>query len=466
MGSAKHLINCAFLFLVIFFSFITDVRSESYGLKELFQKAEKNAALQKDFNALHRLAAARLGEVQALRWLPVLDLKVITGVVPDATIANIDSPVSYNSSPNIKSNDFENGFSLSGLGGFVRVEMNAVQPIYTFGKISNAIQAAEGGKQLAEAEEKRKIGELRLLIKRAYYTLQLSFDSTEILKDVEKKLADANDKVEELLIKNAENVSEIDRLKIRVFSADVKSRSLDADRAGRLARSAIAELANISGDWELDQKSLAAEKPNGLKKEDIINYSLKSKPEIVQLNRLVEMKQAEARAVKANLFPTIFLGGQLEYAKSPGRTDINNPYLNDPFNLFNVGAVLGLQQDLSMLKTIKKADSARAEADRVEAQRDQLVIKTKLDAEKSFEEAFSALQGMQINEEGFRAARSWLTSTGLSFNLGTSETKDVLESFAAYFKARVDLIKSVYNLNLSLAELSQVSGIEVLDRLK
>lgn len=431
-------------------------------MKELFLRLEKNAALQKDFNALHSLAQAKLGEAQALRFLPQFNLKMVGGVVPDAT-ADPTNPNVYQA---YKSKDLENDFSLSGLGGFWKLEIEGIQPIYTFGKISNAIQAAEGAQQLAESEKSKKLAEARLLVKRAYYTLQLSNDSLEILKDVNSKLSEAGEKVEELLVKNAENVSEIDRLKIRVFSADVKNRSLDADRAGRLARSALSEMAGLVGEWTLEQPGLVAERPVELKKEDVISQALRSKPELVQLSRFIEMKEAETRALRANLYPNIFVAGVLEYAKAPGRTDITNPFMNDPFNLFNVGVVLGLSQDLSVIRSIKKSDSARAEVDRLMAQREQLQIKTRLEAEKSFEEALSALEAMRINEEGFRAARSWLTSTGLSFNLGTSETKDVLESFAAYFKGRVDLLKSVYSLNLALADLSEQTGTEAVERLK
>jgi outer membrane protein TolC len=445
------------------FALLPGFSAEILTLRDLFSRAEKNAALQKDFNALHRLADAKLGEAQALRFLPEFKFKMIGGVVPDAE-ADPTNPNMYKAYQNAR--DFENSFSLSGLGGFFKIEVEGVQPIFTFGKISNAIAAAEGGRKLAESEIIKKQAEARLLVKKAYYTLQLANDSLEILQDVNSKLNEARDKVEELLIKSAENVSEVDRLKIRVFSADVKNRSLDADRAGRLSKSALAEMANLSGEWTLDQPGLVAERPADLKREDIVSMALRSNPELVQLTQYIGVKESERRALRANLYPNIFLAGQVEYAKAPGRTDITNPFLNDPFNQLNLGVVLGLSQDLSVVRTLKKADSLQAEVDRLNAQRDQLQMKTKLEAEKAFEEAFSAVEATKINEEGFRAARSWLTSTGLSFNLGTSETKEVLESFAAYFKARVDLLKSVYSLNLALAEVSEETGVEVVERLK
>src|SRR5690606_2474338 len=106
-------------------------------------------------------------------------------------------------------------------------------------------------------------------------------------------------------------------------------------------------------------------------------------------------------------------------------------------------------------------DQIQAEIEKLQAQKGRLASLTKIRAEEAFERAVSAMQAIQVNERGFRAARSWLTSTGLAFNLGTAPTKDVLESYAAYFKARVDLLKSIYELNMALAELSKASGREV-----
>ncbi|MBN8554588.1 MAG: TolC family protein [Deltaproteobacteria bacterium] len=429
------------------------------SLPELLARAEKNAALVKDFNALRRSAELKITQVETNRWLSSLELKVIGGVVPDAKI-DTSVPVPYNVS------GASDGKSFSNLGPFTRVEIEAVQPIFTFGKISGYAEMASHAPELASLENKKKLGEVRSLVKRAYYTLLLATDSSAILNEVQSKLNDASEKVEELLIKNADNVSEIDRLKIRVFLADVKNRALDADRGIKLSRSALSELSSLAGDWELDQKTLQAEKLADPNKADIISIALRAKPELNQLQQVIQVKKAEKKVVMSDYFPTIFAGGKIEYASAPGRTDVSNPFLKNDFNYFNMGVILGLKQDLGFHRTYNKVDAVSAEIERMSALFIQLEVKTRLDAERSFEEAVSAQEGIKINEDGFRAARSWLTSAGLSFNLGTSETKDVLESFAAYFKARADLIKSVYTLNLALTDLSQTIGVEVVDRLK
>jgi multidrug efflux system outer membrane protein len=434
--------------------------SPKYSLADLLKRAEENQLLSREIEAFKKTAQLKIQEVERARWLTSFESRLVGGVVPDASL---DDPNNINS---FQAYDLENDFSFNRLGGFVNIKVEAVQPLYTFGKISNLQDAARKAPILAEWEEKKKRAEARFMVKRAYYTRLLSGESVTILDEVHRKLKEAADKVEELLIKDSDNVSETDRLKIKVFQADVQNRLLDAERGLKVSTSVLSELCGISSDWMPADPRLEVEQIEGLRREDVISAALRGRPDLQQIQTVIEIKQNEVNVARSQLFPTIFAAGQVEFAYAPGREDIKNPYLVDDFNKYNLGVVLGMKQDLGIWRSWNKMDQLRAEVDRLRAQRDQLSVKVRLDSEKAYEEAFSAFQGIRVNEDGFRAARSWLTSTGLAFNLGTAETKDVLESFAAYFKARADLLKSIYSVNIALSELSSTAGIEVVERLK
>lgn len=466
MGRKKIRLSILFTVIGLFWSPIE--AAEVYSLQQLLERAENHTALKEDLDALRRSAELKLTQVHMEKWLQTLELKAFGGVVPNV---NADQAVANRSANDllfsVDSNDFENGgFSVSNLGGFGRVEVSAIQPLWTWGQISGYEEMAKANLEIAEAERDQEILKVRKLVKRAFYTLQLSEDSIRVLEEVRGKLSQAEEKVEELLIKNSENVEENDRLKIKVFMADVENRSLDAFRGRNLARSALFELTGVSGDWKPETDGLEPEPVENLGKDDIISKALRATPEIRRLEHYVQVKENERTTVRAQLFPTFFLAGELNYAVAPGRTDIKNPYLHDPFNQFNLGVALGLKQDLGFHRTKNKMDQLEAELDRLRAQKERLSSLVRIRTEEAFEKAVMAQRGIQINEKGFRAARSWLTSAGLAFNLGTASTKDILESYAAYFKARVDLLRSIYDLNMALSQLSQVSGSEVVDRLE
>lgn len=436
-----------------------EASSLSYTLPDLLKLAEKNPLLVDEATAMQRLAQAKRNEVETKRWLSTFEARAFGGIVPDSTLTNKSDVNSY------RSYDFENDLSFTHMGGFIRTQVDIVQPIWTWGKISHYQQATSMGFTLADLEKKKRLNDLRHLIKRAYYTLLYSTEALATVKDVEQRLTDAAEKVEKLLLKDADNVTEIDRLKIKVFLADVRNRMIDAERGRKLSRSALSEMLNLPSDWTAADERLTAETAQELDLRQVVSLALRGEPQVQQLATLIEAKEHERKAERADLFPTVFLGGQVNYAYAPGRTDVNNPYLVDEFNKFDLGAVLGMRMDLGVYRTLNKMDVMQAEIDRLKAQRAQLSLKLKVDVERMYEEAQGAGSAILINEDGLRAARSWLTSTGLAFNLGTAETKEVLESFAAYFKARADLSKSIFTLNMALSDLSEAAGSEMVSRL-
>lgn len=444
-----------------------EIARTQLSLVDLLKKAEQNPTLKHGIEAARLTAQAKSNKVQMERWLTNFELTTYSGLVPNV---NADAAVAARDPQALlfdtRSGQIDDDFGFQHLGPFVRVEVKAVQPLWTWGKISSYEAMADRGKELAEWERVRLTNQLRFLVKRAYYGLMYSEDAIKLLEDVRGKLRKAEEQVEELLIKNAENVDENDRLKIRVFLSDVETRALDAAKGRQVARSALFELAGVSGDWKSDQLDLEPELVQGIQKDQVISEALRASPEIRQLDKMIELKMHERGAVKADLFPTFFVAGQLGYAVAPNRTDIKSSYLNDDFNRFDLGVALGLKQDLGIHRTLNRVSEVDAEVAILRAKREQLAAKTRLDVEEAFEKAVSNQQALESNENGFRAARSLLTSAGLAFSLGTVPTKDVLESYAAYFKAKIDLLKNTYDLNNSLADLSQATGTELVPRLR
>jgi outer membrane protein TolC len=435
----------------------------SFDLRELLTLARANTSFRSQIESTHRLAKAKRRQVELEIWFNQFDLRVLSGVVPNATVDRSSADAFLFG---FESGDFRNDFSFSELGPFVSVDVKAVQPIFTFGKISGYRGMADANIELSRVEEQKEVLELHYLLKKAYYTLLFSQDARVLLEEVRDRLNKAEEQVEDLLIEGADNVEENDRLKISVFRADVESRALDALRGERVARAGIEELTGVNGSWRLEAGQLEAERISSLSWEDVLEQSIRRRPEIQQIDSYLAVKEAEKRTIRADLLPDIFVAGEFQYGVAPGRDQVSHPYLNDSFNRFQAGVALGLQQDLGFHRTRNRIQQIEAEISKIRAQRERLVSLSRVQAEDAFERAYSAQKGIEINEKGFRAARSWLTSTGLAFSLGTAPTKDVLESYAAYFKARFDLLRSTYDLNLHLAELSKISGAEVVDRLQ
>lgn len=438
------------------------------SLPELLARTRQNPVLVQEFEAARQQAKRRLRQVKMERWLTKLNLRALTGVVPDV---NADEYVEQKDASgflfDVRSEVGGGEFKPSNFGAFGRVELQAVQPLFSWGKFSGYREMAEANVDVKEHERRKKLDEMLYMVKRAYYTLQLSRGALSILDDVKRRLDDAEEKAQQLLEDGSEQVEESDLLRMQVFRSDVQKRTVEAERGVSLARSVIEELANFEGvEWEVDQKRLEEEKVEDLEKDHVLLAALESKPKLEMLKKLLEIKKSERRVQKADLFPGFFLAGELHYGIAPGRTTMANPYLQDDFNRLHGGIAIGLQQDLGFHRNFNEVRIKDAEIEKLAAQERQLRKLVGLEVEEAFEEAVSAKKEISINEDGLRAARSWLTSVGLEFDLGTAEIEDLLESYGAYLKARFRLLQSTYQLNLSLASLSHVAAQEVVPRLE
>ncbi len=130
----------------------------TYSLIQFLKFVDSSALLMNEAVALQKMAGGKAQEVEMKRWLSTVELTAYGGVVPDARLSNRNDVNSYTSY------DFENDTSISHWGGFLKTELTAIQPLWTFGKISNYQNAAKLGFSLAEWEQKKRRGEFRFLV--------------------------------------------------------------------------------------------------------------------------------------------------------------------------------------------------------------------------------------------------------------------------------------------------------------
>ena len=78
--------------------------------------------------------------------------------------------------PNLD-NDWENW------GIFTRAEVSAIQPVYTWGAIRNALQAAQAGVQVAQAGFEAEKAEYTLQLYELYYSMLLVVELERLIEN-------------------------------------------------------------------------------------------------------------------------------------------------------------------------------------------------------------------------------------------------------------------------------------------
>src|ERR1700687_2879751 len=97
---------------------------------------------------------------RALGILPVATATLITGPVPEAYGTILRSENSNR--------------SLAGLGPFVRVDVNLVQPLWTWGQISSAKEAAQAGLEARELLVQDTLQQVQLRVIQSYWGISLA----------------------------------------------------------------------------------------------------------------------------------------------------------------------------------------------------------------------------------------------------------------------------------------------------
>src|SRR3990172_5230585 len=112
-----------------------------------------------------------------------------------------------------------------------------IQPIYTFGLISNLRAAAEHGLNAQRAGMDKTATEVALRVREAYYGLLLFKDLKGLIGDLHEQLLKAADRQETLL--EGGFASEQDLFKLRTYQGELEKNLNLADRGLAIAREAL-----------------------------------------------------------------------------------------------------------------------------------------------------------------------------------------------------------------------------------
>ena len=190
-------------------------------------------------------------------------------------------------------------------GVFTRTELKLVQPIYTFGKISAGMAAAENGVKASQSRQFGLVADLELNVRKAYWGAKLAREILATLNEGIGYLDQAQKKIDDELKEGTGDVSVTDRLRLRTMRAEIEARVLEAQRGSEVARSGLRALIgpNAPADLDLDGEALEG---LTIPQRTLAQYeegSLLLRPEVKALEHMVKAKRALARGRGAQAVP-------------------------------------------------------------------------------------------------------------------------------------------------------------------
>lgn len=346
---------------------------------------------------------------------------------------------------------------------FTSADATLIQPLYTFGKISENMKAATYGIEVDRSRKVQRSNEVVVKVREYYYGLLLAREMKELILEVQESLSKARETAQKLLDQESNNIDEMDLFKLDAFSGEVLKYLEEAKKGENLALSALRTRLGLSPDAQLQIATERLTMPDKTVA-DLETFVIRAKerrPEFHQIEAGLKARSALVEAAKANYYPDIFIGGIVSWAYADNRDRINNPYIDDRFNHLNGGIALGARWKLDFGITGAKVSSERAQYNRLVSTKEFADQNIPLQVKKFYLELKEAEKTAEASKTAYTNAKKWAVTALANFDFGIGPAKDIFEALQAYARMRAAYFQSIYNYHIALANLDYATSEQV-----
>ncbi|MCZ7683183.1 MAG: TolC family protein [Sandaracinaceae bacterium] len=236
------------------------------------------------------------------------------------------------------------GFSIEG-----------VIPLWTFGKLPAARDAARAGIRAAEGDQARVRAQLRYDVRRAYFALQLALDLRQMLDEGLPPIREAAARLEEQIANGDPEVGPMDRWRMQAALSEIEAREADVRRLEASARAALRILTGLPRVRipECPIEPVAMELGPRAR---YVRSARRDRPEVRMLEAAVRARQASLDFHEAGFFPDIALAYRFGTTWAPGITDQTNPFVIDQANYTSIAAGLVFRWSLDLWGNAYRVD--------------------------------------------------------------------------------------------------------------
>lgn len=430
-------------------------KSGPLTLEELVARARRSDARVEEAEAeLHRLKALQRQAHWA--WFPKFETVVgFGGPVPEARNDGLGGPPTTEAT-------LEGDWNFGTLGVTVRAEVNALLPIYTFGKLTALEKAGDQGPIIGAALRERARAEAGFQAAQAFYGYQLANAGIVQLEETAKRLEDAGKRIQELLDEESQQVSKIDTYKLNFFRQVLESRRAEAQQGRTLALEAIRLLSGAKPGEPVQVVSvdlpLAEDEFSPPTLEKALALAEQRRPELTAIQAGIAAREQEVLIRERAYYPDLGIVGFAKFAYTSNATPQRTPFAYDPYNDRSAGIGIAARGTFDIPMKNAQLDQSRAELDKLKAQQRLLQAAIRLEVTQTHGGLTAALAKARAMTDAEKNARRWATAAYAAFDLGTGDTRELVDAFTALAQASADKGKSWHDVRVGIAALNRVTG--------
>ncbi len=437
---------------------VSPASAKKFTLVELIQMSRGNPGLHADAAATEAMRAQVLEA--KLNWLPQGSILSLLAPSPKEECFNIwgvrsESQCVSTTSPEV------NLSTLSWNRIFTHTEVQLIQPLWDFGKISAGIAAAKAGVGLSLQKEAGSRADLDLNIRKAYFGLKLAREVLDTLDEGGGYIDDAQKKIEKDLAKGSGASTVTDKLRMRTVHADIDARTLETKRLQGVAVNSLRALIGPDSPADIDVDDDPFEPPDVVDRpvtyyEDLARAE---RPEVKMLGFAVKAKHALADLERRKEYPDLILIGGAVFARAQGVDNPTNAFFSHYYNSTAAGVAAGLRIPIDIGPRIARSRRLASEAEQTDYQQSAAMSGIMLEVRKAYGEVSEARQRVASMEKGQKAGKAWISAVAQNFAVGLAETRDFSDALIAFFGMRTRYLQAVYDLDVALSSLARATGV-------
>jgi multidrug efflux system outer membrane protein len=424
-------------------------KGHAYTLAECLSLADRNHPNL--WAARARLAYVH-AQLEEIKWIPYWQFTANAGV---AVLPPLYGTAQYSQSVPSARINFDQG-----LDPLIHFDLSGAIPLYTFGKITHANEAARANVRVNEWDLEKVRQQARMDVRRAYLGLMTSRDARYLAEQILRELDKAIDGIQKKVAKDDKSVSETDQLRLEVLREEVLARSGDATKNETQAMAALRFLTGASASFDVPDEPL---KPPTTELPPVVKYLTAARvfrPELNMAHAGVAARQAQVDLARARLFPDIGILLGTDYTRAPGATTQSTTWAVDPFNHFYYSVGFGARWTLDLLPGVARVAEAESQLEETRALERFALGGLAVEVES----AYAAVVEARAREESWaraeHKAKHWISNVQAQIDLGTQDEKALSEALRAYINARAQHLLAIMDANLTQSQLALASGLD------
>lgn len=341
---------------------------------------------------------------------------------------------------------------------FVHGELQIVYPVFSFGRIKDAKQAAahaiEGARYLHESQINKSIFEYKQL----YLQIILLNRLKPVLDDANDKMKTVLSRAEKIYKKGTGEVLQKDLTRLKLFALELQK--FNAEWLANKKASGLAlghflgereSLLVLEGDFPKVAESTRA-------LEQLIAEANQINPDLKAVGEGLQARRHQVEMEKGGVLPVLFVASRTELNYTSVRDQQQSSYAFDPYNRNWFAVVFGAKWDLDFGTTKAKVQRAEAELEKMQAKQSEAMTGIPLKVAMAMWDFEKQKVQMDISQRKLKEANKWSLSEMTAYTTGTGGAKDLIEALGAQLLTEKEIAEAEFSLCVAAARLAMEIG--------